>query len=107
MASLGEILAQLEPPPLPEDYDPDNPIDVAWRQFERGLRRTKKGSLCRDWKNQQLVIFRKNNGYCWCVIDSLGRAEYSRKSYEDEEEATRQLFFKLHWYLYPYGWVED
>jgi hypothetical protein len=82
-----------EPQPQPT---PIADATQAWLDdFISGFRRTRKGSLWREYDDLRLTVYlHRLGGYRWVLSGPDGR-RYSKRAWESEEEALSALFYEL------------
>lgn len=59
-----------------------------WAEFEEpsAWRRSPKGNLWRHWEGATVSIYRRRDGFGWCIADEDG-PRYSQRAYETEADA--------------------
>ena len=50
-------------------------------------RRSARGNLCRSWLDLTLTVFRRGDGWAWCLVAGEGRPKFSRRTYPGEAAA--------------------
>jgi curved DNA-binding protein CbpA len=80
-----------------DDDDGPGSHAAAYTRFRRGLRRSRKGNLWREWGNERTTVFRRQDGrFAWVVSDEDDEPRWSPwAGYSTEEAACRAAWGAL------------
>jgi hypothetical protein len=84
-------------PPIPRRDDRDLLAEAEsfWDDFASGFRKSAKGNLWRKWNGETLTIFRKPNGFGWCIAGPEGKTRFSKQRFDRQDAAMRDLWSEV------------
>jgi hypothetical protein len=79
-----------------EDDEPGSYAAAAYARFCRGMRRSQRGNLWREWDGRTVTVFAKRGGFHWCISED-DEPTWSRpwSGWPTEEAASRALWEAL------------